>query len=143
MLDRILHRSQFIAMERLDKLGQAVSLAIAEQNQRWAWYLPPALADSDLCFSHTRISEILEWITSQHYGFDRFFAWNAIVPIGVQYESLVADRQGHISAIATQLGCGPIRIDKSRIELRPQATELNRVWRERFVAGLHSLIDSS
>jgi LPS sulfotransferase NodH len=136
LLDRIIGRSRFIVMERLDKLGQAISLAIAEQNGRWAWYLPAKRADEELRFSRERVIELLDSITLQHCGFDRFFAWNSITPVVAHYESLVADPQALVAAIGAQLGFGALRIDETRLELQPQATAMNRSWRKRFLAEL-------
>lgn len=138
LLDRIIGRSRFIMMERLDKLGQAISLAIAEQNQRWAFYLPATRADEELRFSHERIVEILDSLTLQHCGFDRFFAWNSIMPVAVHYESLIDDPQALVAAIAPQIGCGALQVDEAQLELRPQAGSLNRAWRKRFLAGLRA-----
>ena len=45
ILDQVIERSSFLFMNRVDKLAQAISLAIAVQNNRWAWGSPGGLPD--------------------------------------------------------------------------------------------------
>ena len=135
MLDDLLPQSHFIVIERADKLAQAISLAIAEQSQQWAWYLPSVVPEGELRYSATRIAELIDAITEQELATWRFFALNGIVPLAIRYEVLIQHPQIAIDRITDHLGLPRAVIDPSRIELRKQASELNERWRERFLQG--------
>ena len=134
-LEQLLPISHFIVIERSDKLAQAISLAIAEQTQQWAWYLPAVIPESELRYSASRITELIELITEQELASRRFFALNGIVPALVNYEALVEEPQVVVDRITAHVGVPNASINPSRIELRKQATELNESWRRRFLAG--------
>ena len=135
ILDQLLSQSHFIVIERSDKLAQAISLSIAEQTQQWAWYLPSVIPESELSYSAHRIAELIDVITEQEVATWRFFGLNGIVPLTINYESLIEHPQATVDRIADQVGLPRAVIDPSRIELRKQATALNELWRELFLRG--------
>ena len=135
ILDDLLPRSHFIIIERSDKLAQAISLSIAEQTQQWAWYLPALIPETELKYSARRIAELIDVITEQEVATWRFFALNGIVPLAINYESLIEHPQATVDRIASHIGLPRAVIDPSRIELRRQATALNELWRQRFLQG--------
>ena len=55
ILGQVIERSSFLFMNRVDKLGQAISLAIAAQNNRWDWSSSGGLPDDRLAYSAERI----------------------------------------------------------------------------------------
>jgi hypothetical protein len=57
ILDQIIGRSDFVFLNRADKLGQAISCTIAEQNNRWAWDSPSQFPDEQLIYSAKRLTE--------------------------------------------------------------------------------------
>lgn len=134
ILDRIFHASHFALIHRSDKLGQAISLSIAEQTNQWAWYLPSNVPVEKLQFSRSRIGEHLNDITRQEFFFWRFFGWNGIEPSSVHYEALVQEPQEVVNHFTGRLGLPQALIDPGRIELRKQATALNEAWRTRFLS---------
>jgi LPS sulfotransferase NodH len=134
ILDRIITRSKFILLQRLDKLAQAVSLAIAEQTQQWAWYAAPQRSADELQFSAQRIGEHLDTIVLQEHALWQFFSTNGIVPIVIHYETFVQQPQAAVDLVAMQLGVPSAPIDIGQIELRKQATEINDLWRARFLS---------
>jgi LPS sulfotransferase NodH len=133
ILDRIITRSDFIMIQRLDKLAQAVSLAIAEQTQQWAWYITPQLPADKLRFSAKRIGELLDTILFQEHALWQFFASNGIIPVVIHYEALVRDPQAAVDLVAMQLGVPSSPIDVGQIELRKQATGINDLWKKQFL----------
>jgi LPS sulfotransferase NodH len=138
VLDKVLEQSMFIWVQRADKLSQAVSLAIAEQNQQWAWYVPAQVKDNELKFSVERIAEHITWITTQNLAFDRFFAFNGLKPLPIFYESLIDHRTAIIDQIKGAVGQPSLVIDTSVLELKPQAGEINRQWRQAFLLSQSS-----
>jgi LPS sulfotransferase NodH len=133
IMDRIIARSYFIMVQRLDKLAQAVSLAIAEQTQQWAWYVTAQVSADKLRFSAERIQELLDAIILQEQALWLFFGSNGIVPIVFHYETFMREPQAAVDLVARHLGVPISPIDAGRIELRKQATEINDHWRERFL----------
>ena len=51
ILDPVIERSSFLFINRVDKLAQAISLAIAAQNNRWDWRWPGGLPDDRLAYA--------------------------------------------------------------------------------------------
>jgi trehalose 2-sulfotransferase len=135
ILDQLLPVSRFIVIERSDKLAQAISLSIAEQTQQWAWYLPAVISQGELRYSQQRIAELIEVITEQEVATWRFFGLNGIVPLVINYDSLIQDPQTAVDRITAYMRLPRAVIDPSRIELRRQATALNELWRQRFLQG--------
>jgi LPS sulfotransferase NodH len=133
ILDQIVERSDFLFMNRVDKLAQAISLTIAQQNNRWAWDSPVDFPDEMLAYSSERITYQLCYITLLNMSFEQFFGLNGIVPVTVEYERLVAAPQQELDAIARRLGLPWLRMDPSRLRYRRQANEINRGWRSRFL----------
>jgi LPS sulfotransferase NodH len=133
VLDRISDRTDFLFVNRSDKLGQAISRGIAEQNERWAWDQPARIPDSELQFSAARIAEHIKHIGLHNIAFDRFFALNGIVPVSIEYEWMVRQPQQVIDEIGSRLGIAMDPVDLSLIYFRRQANEINAEWRERFL----------
>ena len=132
-LDDVLDRSLFVWIQRSDKLAQAISLSIAEQNQQWAWYVPTEVPDEALVFSAERIAEHIFWITAQNLAFDHFFAVNALKPVPILYESLVDHREVILRQFFHAAGQLELPMDISLLELKRQAREINCRWREAFL----------
>ena len=57
ILGQIGDSAEFLFMHRADKLGQAISRAIAEQNNRWGWNSPSDFPDDKLVYSAERIAQ--------------------------------------------------------------------------------------
>jgi LPS sulfotransferase NodH len=133
ILDQVIGRSSFLFMNRVDKLAQAISLAIAAQNNRWDWRSPGGLPDDRLAYSAERISQHLRDITVLNLRFEQFFGLNGIVPITVEYERLVAAPQQELDQIASRVGLNGLTMDASRLKYRRQANEINQAWRSRFL----------
>ena len=130
-------------MNRVDKLGQAISLAIAAQNYRWDWLSSGGLPDDRLAYSAERISQHLCDITVLNLRFEKFFGLNGIVPITVEYERLVTSPQQELDQIASRIGLEGLRMDASRLKYRRQANEINQAWRSRFLLETSAPPESS
>ena len=133
ILGQIAERSDFLLLNRADKLAQAISRSIAEQNNRWAWDSPSEFPDDKLVYSAKGIAQHLYDITILNMSFQQFFGVNGIVPIDVEYERLVSNPQLELDAIVRGLGLAALRIDPGKLRVRRQANEINLAWRSRFL----------
>jgi LPS sulfotransferase NodH len=133
ILDQIIDRSDFLFLNRVDKLAQAISGAIAQQNNRWASNSPVALPDDRLVYSQELIAHHLNHLAILNLCFERFFAFNGIAPITVEYERIVDRPQDEVAGIARRLGLRPLRADLGKLRFQRQANEVNQAWRTRFL----------
>ncbi len=133
ILDQIIDRSVFLFLRRADELAQAVSQAIAEQNNHWTWDLPKRVPDDKLVYSSKRISELLYFISYSNQCFGQFFSYNGIVPINVEYERVMSEPQQELHEIVRRLGLPSLRADLSRLRYQRQTNEINQAWRTRFL----------
>jgi len=133
ILDQIIGRSDFLFLNRVDKLAQAISRTIAEQNNRWAWDSPIGLPDDKLSYSSERIAQHLRDITLLNLSFEQFFGLNGIVPIAVEHERLVSAPRQELDEIARRLELPGLKMDPGRLRYRRQANEINQAWRSRFL----------
>jgi LPS sulfotransferase NodH len=133
ILDQIVEQSDFLFLHRVDKLAQAISRTVSEQNNRWAWDSPIGLPDDQLVYSSERIAQHLRDITLLNLSFEQFFGLNGIMPITVEYERLVGAPQQELDEIARRLGRPGLNMDPTRLRYRRQANEVNRAWRSRFL----------
>ena len=133
ILGQIVERSDFLFLNRVDKLAQAISRAIAEQNNRWAWDSPSKIPDGELVYSVERIAQHMYDITILNLSFDQFFGLNGILPIDVEYERLVSTPQPELDQIVRRLRLPALRIDPGELRVRRQGNEINAAWRSRFL----------
>ena len=133
ILDQIIGRSDFVFLNRADKLGQAISCTIAEQNNRWAWDSPSQFPDEQLVYSAKRLTEQIYYVMLVNQCFEQFFALNGIMPINVEYGRLAADPQGELDEIARRLRLPGLPIAFEKLRFRRQAGEVNRQWRSRYL----------
>ncbi|HEY1930694.1 MAG TPA: Stf0 family sulfotransferase [Acetobacteraceae bacterium] len=133
ILDQIVERSAFLIMIRSDRLAQAISQAIVQQNNRWTWDAPGTLPDEKLLYPADQIAQNMQHIALLNISFEQFFALNGIVPIMVEYEHLVAAPQLELDRLALRLGLRELKMDANRLRYRRQANAINRDWRSRFL----------
>lgn len=133
-LDAIWPRARFLLIEREDTLDQAISFAIALRTGVWvadaSTAPPPAPA-----YSRADIEQTAGFIAQGRAGLERFFAANAVTPLRVVYETLVAEPQAELDRIGRWLGIGTLRAAPERLRTLRQADATNRAWRARYLAG--------
>lgn len=134
ILDRIVSRSLFLWCQRADKLGQAISLSIAGQNQQWSSYLTPTIPSSQLKYSSQDIAGKIRWIGVQEHGLATFFAFNGIRPLLVEYDWLVRHPQAVLNTVTRRVGVANLQIDPTKQRLQRQAGSINTEWRSRFLS---------
>jgi LPS sulfotransferase NodH len=135
ILDQIANQSEFILIERSDKLSQAISYAIAFATGRFASWMAGSKTPEQIEFSRQNIDEILTSIVDAYRHFDLFFSKNGIVPINIIYEQLVEDRDGHMAFVARRLGLTDFLIIPGKLRLERQSGAVNTAWRARYLSN--------
>lgn len=135
VLRDMLPRADFILLERIDKLAQAISLSIAEQTKQWASFVASAPSDPPK-YEFDRIISLIHSTTRQMQAFDEFFALNGLVPTHVTYESISADPLFQAADVAQRLGIRDANVDLSKVNTKAQRSRLNDEWRSRFLSDI-------
>jgi LPS sulfotransferase NodH len=139
VLDQIIDRTDFIFLQRRDKLDQAISRAIVEQNRQWAWHMAPTIPNEELTYSSEQISAGIDYVLACNQAFDHFFSLNGITSINLEYERLVSEPQQELDRIARRLQIPKLTLAADKVGIRRQAGSVNQSWRERF---LHEALPS-
>ena len=122
----------FVHLEREDLLGQALSLARAEQMPAFRREDRPPKGPP--VYDRGRIEAALRRIAHDQARWKLWFARNAIAPLRLTYEAAVADPHGAVRAIATHVGVeGEAQADLSKVTLAIVRNEETELWRARFL----------
>ena len=135
LLDAIIGRTKFILIERQDRVAQAVSRLIAEQNQQWTSEQPSAIPDDRLVYARDRLDRQCAAIAFHNAAFYRFFASNGLVPKHVGYEELLRSPQQHVSDIGAWLGFDDLIGQPGAVRIRRQGSAVKQAWQARYRAG--------
>lgn len=134
ILPRILPRSRFILLERLDRLAEAISWQIAVQTGRFNSL--DAGTAREPTYSAADIRNYINYSIGEAAQARAFMAHNGLVPIHVAYETLTARPRQIGKMICEFLGQPDLVCDPAKVPLRRQATDLNRQWRARYLADM-------
>lgn len=134
ILSAIANRSRFIFVERSDKLGQAISMCLAETTLAWASYNNPACPPELVAFSRGLVDHHIELILRQNLFFERFFAINGIVPHRVIYEHFVASPDTAVRALGHALGLSELCLRPENVRTKAQRGPVNTQWRQTYLA---------
>lgn len=122
----------FVCLERLDLLGQAISLVRAEQTGR---FFPGQPARCEPSYDRRAIARALHRLARNQARWRLWFARNGIDPLRLSYEGVVADPAAAAQAVATHLGLPePVEVDPGQVGLGVASDEVNRAWRADFLA---------
>lgn len=132
LLDLWRDRLHCIHLERLDRLGQAISWEIAEQTGQWTSI--SAAAPAAPVYRHAGILAALEIFAEGNRRFDLFFARNGLRPQHVFYEDFEADPTAGVARLLAGMGLPPLRTLPELVRIRRQRGALNEEWRQRFLA---------
>jgi trehalose 2-sulfotransferase len=133
ILHQILNRSQFILIERSDKLAQAISHLIAFQTGKFMSTMSDAKEKVDPVFNRKLLDEILSNIAAEYRDFSLFFGRNGIVPAHVIYEQMARDPVGTLSFVGKLIGVPGLEIKPDNVRLDKQAGQLNAEWRQKYL----------
>ena len=136
ILEQIYPRSRFLAIERNDRLGQAISFVIASQTQQWTSYMDRQGSDQIPTYSGKQIFHTLHGIVKQQACFDLFFGLNGIEHHTVVYESFSKQPQLYLADAMDWLGVSNAKFEVNSLRVKPQSSETNILWRSRFLQEL-------
>jgi trehalose 2-sulfotransferase len=121
-----------VRLSRRDILGQAISLARAEQTGQWGILKSQRGTAS---YQPDHIRKCLSALAEQREYWDRTVERLGRDPVSLDYETVVQNPQRAVDCVAALMGVpGPTPIDISRISAGIQRDELNEEWRARFLA---------
>lgn len=131
LLDVLGERVRFVHIERVDRLGQAISWVIAEQTGQWR---SGGVAAGEPAYSFAAIAAAMERFAEDNRRFDHFFGRNGLVPRHVTYEALVAAPEAVAGAVVEGMFEVAPRFDMGQVMFSRQAGARNAAWRARFLA---------
>jgi LPS sulfotransferase NodH len=135
VLQRVLPRSRFIVIERMDKLAQVISWSIADQTGDFQAYAEAgAPAKSAPVYDGKDLRERLARLAHDSALTTSFIGLNGLLPLHVGYERLIADPAGTAASVCAFLDRPEVRCDPALVRLRKQATLVNADWRALFLA---------
>ena len=121
----------FIRLRRMDRLGQAISWARAEQTQSYRSTVPPR---GEPAYDARLIYRRLRDVIREEARWSLYFARIGVSPLELTYESLVAGPQTVAAAVTALMGVRPApAIDPAAVDVQPQRDALNQLWRTRFI----------
>jgi LPS sulfotransferase NodH len=126
----------FVYLERLDLLGQAISLVKATQTGS---YRASAKPTAEPVYDRAAIAFALQRLTLAHARWKIFFATNDLRPLCLTYEEVCEDPPAAVRAIAEGLGVDLAGIASSAPAMRVQRDAVSDEWRERYVEEAGSL----
>ncbi len=132
LLDRIVERSNFLVVERADKLAQVVSWFIAKQTRLFTSQ-HKAEEPVEPVYRAVGIRKDLDDFIQGHANISAFMALNGLRPFHMTYETLTAHPEVVGGWVCAHLGQPDLVCDTGRIGLRRQATARNDDWRARFL----------
>ena len=134
ILGRILPRARFIVVERMDKLGQAISWHIAAQTGLFTSYHAPRDRPPP-AYSREALTNIMVALAEAQARTDMFMGLNGIMPLQLTYELLTVHREFAVRQVCDYLGADAPPYNPALIRVQRQATALNDAWRARFLSG--------
>lgn len=124
----------WIFVQRIDVLAQAVSYSIAQQTQQWV----SAKAKTDTLpeYRFDELEGLLYEFSETYAAITARLGISGISPYHITYEQFRSDPQGEIVRLAQYLGVQRPTIDTKKLRMEKQASDLNRQFRDRFVKDM-------
>ncbi len=120
---------RFIHIERRDRVAQAVSLAIAEQTDRWISLQQPA--SSEPRYAPLKIHLHRQHVEWENRCWNAFFKDNGIEPYRLVYEDLAAEPLKTLNELLSSFGAAPAQ-SQPEIPIARQGTGINEDWKGRY-----------
>lgn len=121
---------------RRDILDQAISFAIAEQTQQWHSF--ETGNDTEPRYDFDLIRQRIKIVADAYQQMADLCQSLGISPYTIYYEDFIQAPESSTAAFAAHLGQGEIAIRPARLKMRKQGNDINRQFRERFLADLTS-----
>lgn len=123
---------QFVHLERLDLLGQAISHVRALQTDR---YESAARAQRNARYENRAIARAMMRTAHNQARWRVWFARNGLAPLHLTYEDVIDDPQRAAEAVARHINLPTVpKVDLGRVSMRVQRDLDSDIWRERFLA---------
>jgi LPS sulfotransferase NodH/glycosyltransferase involved in cell wall biosynthesis len=122
---------RYVHLVRGDVLGQAISLARANQTGRFRSTLLESAVpqyDGEAILANIRL------FAHDNARWTAFFARNGIAPLTLTYEGVAADPRSAVASIANLMEVPDAHVDLSRVQQEVTRDELSESWRRRFLA---------
>lgn len=128
---------RLISISRRDKVGQAVSLYLAQQSGQWHSGMQSQRASADVPYDAARIRSALDAIATMETGIDDFARARELSVLAVVYEELLENPEEVLSRCCKHIAWTQAPDPDFRPAvpaLKKQATALNDDYRKRFLA---------
>lgn len=127
----------YIHLSRQDKLGQAVSLARAEQTGLWHLRADGSVLEGgdvqpEPRYDGTRIAAVLGELERDDAAWDDYFAEHGLQPLRLTYEGVTAGPQQALADILVALGADPSVAATLPVPTARMADGLSAKWVARF-----------
>jgi trehalose 2-sulfotransferase len=121
---------KYIFIQRSDKIGQAVSLARAEQTDQW---MSGQATQREPQYNYFQIRSCLREIKLQEKGWETYFMERGLKPYRVNYEELAASPEPVILSALDYLGINrPAGFQVPTPRIQKQGDSLSEEWIARF-----------
>lgn len=121
----------FVRVRREDVLGQAISLAIARQTNKWS---SRQRSSGAARYDAKAISDCLETIITENVQWDRYLGSRGKVPLTLTYESIERDHGAALHTIADRAGVSLAAVPALEAAgLQRQRDETNEEWRSQWL----------
>lgn len=139
MFEQVFPSLSYVRVFRRDRLRQAVSLWRALQTATWRVNRERAghqrAQKRELRFSFDAIDYLQRQLTVQEAAWDEFFGSNAIEPLTVAYEEMLADFEATVRRVLEHVGASPDEAIPQVLDMAPQADSTSDEWVERYLRG--------
>lgn len=139
-IDAAFGPTRYIHLTRSDKLAQAISLVRAEQSGLWHRNADGSdrerLGDTqDPTYDRARLTREIETFRKLDADWSAWFAANAITPLKVDYDALVADPVRTTADILLFLGQDPLHAAHVRPATAQLADDISEKWTHLYQSG--------
>jgi LPS sulfotransferase NodH len=138
LLERFFPGAKYIQLVRRDRRGQAISLYRAIASNEWrrvSGVVSPQQTQPEPDFDGQVIRHLEHRLRLQEAGWCESFRRRSIVPLVLEYESLVSHRSAEVARVLDFLGQDPAAVNGiAEPRLLPQADSKTAAWRRRLDA---------
>jgi LPS sulfotransferase NodH len=130
---RLLRSSRIIWLTRRDLMAEAVSGSIAMTAGQWHHRPHKPRPETKVKYDVRHVDRALRWILWENFMWERFFRTNALAPLAVSYEDLLADTDGVCRRICLHIGLeDPPHFDLRDAATVPSPPGQSARWRKKY-----------
>ncbi|MCC7273756.1 MAG: hypothetical protein IT561_13885 [Alphaproteobacteria bacterium] len=133
----MLRASDFVHIRRRDRLGQAISYAVALDSGEWSRLSGEAAeVGEDRPYDDARLRRIMSDLGAEEDGWQQFYEANGIEPALIWYEDLTVDPVSALAPLLRHLGVPDAVPMPDRVAIARQSDPRKKLWRARTLAPL-------